>query len=74
MAGIEDLVKVWRGENLIDKYKNIIDIKRNKYTYPGLTKLGRFATDKLAHAKEYAGMFRHVIKSAKLPKNTVEFG
>ena len=74
MAGIEDLVKVWRGENLIDKYKNIIDIKRNKYTYPGLTKLGRFATDKLAHAKEYAGKFPHVIKSAKLPKNTVEFG
>ncbi len=74
MAGIEDLIKVWRGENLIDKYKNILEIKRHNYSYPGLTKLGKFATDKLAHAQEYAGKFPNLIKSAKLPKETVEFG
>ena len=74
MAGIEDLIKVWRGENLIDKYKNILEMKKYNYSYPGLTKLGKFATDKLAHAQEYAGKFPNIIKSAKLPKETVEFG
>jgi len=74
MAGIEDLIKIWRGENLIDKYKNILEMKKYNYSYPGLTKLGRFATDKLAHAQEYARGFPHVIKSTKLPTKTVEFG
>ena len=74
MAGIEDLIEVFRGENLIDKFNRLKEIKKYKMNYPGLKKIGKFATDKLAHAQEYAGKFPNVIKSAKLPKETVEFG
>ena len=28
MAGIEDLVEVYRGENLLEKYKNLRHIKK----------------------------------------------
>ena len=74
MAGIEDLIEVYRGENLIDKLKHLREIKKYKMNYPGLTKIGKFATDKLPIAAEYASRFPNVIKSAKLPKDTVEFG
>ena len=74
MAGIKDILKIYRGENLIDKYKNIIDHKIHKYNYPSVKKIGRFATDKLEHAQEYARGFPNVIKSAELPTKTVEIG
>ena len=77
MAGIEDLIEVYRGENILDKLRSLKEInyfKKRNLDYPGLTKIGKFATDKLAHAQEYAGKFPNLIKSAKLPKETVEFG
>ena len=57
MAGIKDLIEVYRGENLIDKFKMLKDIKKYKMNYPGLTKIGKFATDKLPIATEYASKF-----------------
>ena len=77
MAGIEDLIEVYRGENILDKLRSLKEInyfKKHNMNYPGLRKIGKFATDKLAHAQEYAGKFPNVIKSAKLPPKTVEFG
>ena len=74
MAGIEDLVEVYRGENLLEKYKNLRHIKKYNPSWSDLKKVGRFATTKLAHAKEYAGTFPNIIKSAKLDKKIVEFG
>ena len=73
MAGIEDIIEIYRGENLIDKFKMLREIKKDKWV-PGINKIGKFATDKLAHAQDYAGKFPNIIKSAKLPKETVEFG
>lgn len=77
MAGIEDLIDVYRGENLLDKLRSLREInyfKKRNLDYPGLGKIGKFATDKLAHAQEYAGKFPNIIKSAKIPRETVEFG
>ena len=77
MAGIEDFVEVFRGENLLDKLRSLREInyfKKHNMNYPGLRKIGKFATDKLAHAQDYAGKFPNVIKSAKLSPKTVEFG
>ncbi len=76
MAGIEDLIEVYRGENLIEKIKRLREIKNPifKGKYPGLNKIGKFATTKLPTAQHYAGNFPNIIKSAKLPKDTVEFG
>ena len=74
MAGIEDLVEIYRGENLLEKFKNLRYIKKHKPKWPGIKKVGRFATTKLAHAKEYAGTFPNIIKSAKLDKKIAEFG
>ena len=53
MAGIEDLIEVFRGENLIDKFNRLREIKKYKMNYPGLKKIGKFATDKLPIALEY---------------------
>jgi hypothetical protein len=76
MAGIEDLVDIFRGENLIDKYKRLIEIKNSMYkgSYPGQKKIGKFATTKLSDAKDYARKFPNIIKSAKIDKKTLEFG
>ena len=77
MAGIEDLIEVYRGENILDKLRSLKEInyfKKRNLDYPGLTKIGKFATDKLSLAQHYASKFPNVIKSAKLPKETVEFG
>jgi len=69
-----DIVEIYRGENLLEKFKNLRYIKKHKPTWPGLKKTGRFATTKLAHAKEYAGSFPNIIKSAKVDKKIAEFG
>jgi predicted ATP-dependent protease len=56
MAGIEDFIEIFRGENL--KFRP----KKNK----GIT--GRFVTDNLKYAEAVGNKFPAIIKSAKIPK------
>ena len=57
MAGIKDLIKIYRGENL-----NYNPFKKATGT------VGRFVTDNLEYAKEAANKFPAIIKSTKVPK------
>ena len=60
MAGIEDLIEIFRGENL-----NYNPFKKTTGT------AGRFVTDNLEYAKAAADKFPAIIKSAKIPKKTL---
>jgi len=60
MSGIEDLIKIFRGENL-----NYNPFKKTTGT------AGRFVTDNLEYAKAAADKFPAIIKSAKIPKKTL---
>ena len=60
MAGIEDLIEIFRGENL-----NYNPFKKTTGT------AGRFVTDNLEYAKAAADKFSAIIKSAKIPKKTL---
>ena len=55
MAGIEDLIEIFRGENL-----NYNPFKKTTGT------AGRFVTDNLEYAKAAADKFPAIIKSAKI--------
>ena len=57
MAGIKDLIEIYRGENL-----NYNPFKKATGT------VGRFVTDNLEYAKEAADKFPAIIKSTKVPK------
>ena len=59
MAGIEDIIEIFRGENL-----NYNPLKKTK------GKVGRFVTDNIEYAKAAADKFPAIIKSAKIPKET----
>jgi len=72
MAGIEDLVKVYRGENLLDKLKNfLVDSGMN---LKGKAKLGRFATTSADYASGYARNFPNVVKSTKITPTALNIG
>ena len=60
MSGIEDLIEIFRGENL-----NYSPFKKTTGT------VGRFVTDNLEYAKAAADKFPAIIKSAKIPKKTL---
>ena len=61
MAGIEDLIEIFRGENVrLNPFRN----KKNMW------KTGKFITDKAWGAASYARKFPAIIKSAKVPKST----
>ena len=60
MAKIEDLIEIFRGENL-----NYNPFKKTTGT------AGRFVTDNLEYAKAAADKFPAIIKSAKIPKKTL---
>ena len=57
--GIENLVEIFRGENL-----NYNPFKKTA------GKVGRFVTDNIEYAKAAADKFPAIIKSAKIPKET----
>ena len=62
MSGIQDiLVEIFRGENL-----NYNPFKKTTGT------VGRFVTDSLEYAKAAGNKFPAIIKSAKIPKETLE--
>jgi hypothetical protein len=60
MAGIEDLIEIFRGENL-----NYNPFKKTTGT------AGRFVTENLESANAAADTFPAIIKSAKIPKKTL---
>ena len=60
MAKIEDLIEIFRGENL-----NYNPFKKTIGT------VGRFVTDNLEYAKAAADEFPAIIKSGKIPKKTL---
>ena len=74
MAGIEDLIEVYRGENLIDILKNKIVNPLDKWNVLSKAKEGRFVTTALNYAKDYAKKFPNVIKSAKIKPQAIKIG
>ena len=72
MAGIEDLIKVYRGENVLDKLKNLfVD---SGMTDKAKAKLGRFATTSADYAAGYARKFPNVIKSTSITPAALNIG
>ena len=68
MAGIEDLVEVFRGENVkLNPFRKRSSSFMNK---KNIWKAGKFITDKAWEAASYARKFPAIIKSTKIPKST----
>ena len=68
MAGIEDMIEIYRGESVpINPFKKRSSAFLNKR---GKETLGKFVTDKVSEAENYARKFPSIIKSAKVPKET----
>ena len=61
MASIEDIIEIYRGENL-----NYNPFKKTA------GKVGRFVTDNIEYAKAAADKFPAIIKSTKIPKKTLK--
>ena len=74
MAGIQDLIEVYRGENLLDTLKNKIVNPLEKWNALSKAKEGRFVTTALNYAKDYAKKFPNVIKSAKITPRAIKIG
>ena len=68
MAGIDDLVKVYRGEELLPKLKNILTKSDLR------AKTGRFATTLADYASGHARKFPNVIKSTKISPKELNIG
>ena len=72
MAGIEELVEVFRGENVLDKVKNFfVDSGKN---LKGKAKTGRFATTSPGYASSYARKFPNIVKSTKITPAALNIG
>ena len=72
MAGIEDLIEVYRGENVLEKLKNFfVDSGKN---VKGKAKTGRFATTSPGYASSYARKFPNVVKSTKITPKALNIG
>ena len=68
MAGIEDFVEIFRGENVrLNPFRERSSSSRDS---KDLWKAGKFITDKAGEAASYARKFPAIIKSAKVPKST----
>ena len=68
MAGIEDLIEIYRGENVrLNPFRKRGSSFMNK---KNIWKAGKFITDKAWEAASYARKFPAIIKSAKVPKST----
>jgi len=83
MAGIKDLVKVYRGENVLDKLKNFfVDSGKTVKSSDPIdrrinlrkSKVGRFATTSADYASEYARKFPNVVKSTKITPAEINIG
>ena len=68
MAGIEELIEIYRGENVrLNPFRKRSSSLMNK---KNLWKAGKFITDRAWEAASYASKFPALIKSAKIPKRT----
>ena len=68
MAGIEDFITLYRGENVrLNPFRKRGSSIRNK---KNLWKAGKFITDTASEAASYARKIPSIIKSAKIPRST----
>ena len=68
MAGIEDIIEIFRGESVkLNPFKERSSFFMNE---KGKETVGKFVTDKISQAENYARKFPSIIKSAKVPKET----
>jgi len=68
MPGIEDLIEIYRGENVrLNPFRKRSSSLMNK---KNLWKAGKFITSKAWEAAAYAKKFPAIIRSAKIPKST----
>ena len=68
MAGIEDIIEIFRGESVnLNPFKKRSSFFMNE---KGKETVGKFVTDKISQAENYARKFPSIIKSAKVPKET----
>jgi len=78
MAGIEDLIEVYRGENVLDKLKNFFvdsSLYKEGTEYKlRKAKTGRFATTSAGYASGYARNFPNVVKSTKVTPAELNIG
>lgn len=77
MAGIKDIIEIFRGENLEPiktlrgtRHSDLIRARNPKYA----KSIGKYATTDLDFAKDYAKKFPNIIKSAKIPVDELEEG
>ena len=70
--GIENLIEVYRGENVLDRVKNFfVDSGKN---LKGKAKTGRFATTSSGYASSYAKKFPNIVKSTKITPKELNIG
>ena len=66
MAGIEDLIEVFRGENVrLNPFRK----RGSSFDKKNIWKAGKFITDRAWEAASYAKKFPAIIKSAKIPRS-----
>jgi len=77
MAGIEDIIEIFRGEN-IKPIKTLTKNRTSDYMLKnktlGAPTIGKYATTDLEYAKNYANKFPNVIKSAKISSSELDEG
>ena len=77
MAGIEDLIDIFRGEN-IKPLKTLTKTRTSDYMLKnktlGAPTIGKYATTDLQYAKDFANKFPNVIKSAKISSSELDEG
>ena len=67
MAGIEDFVEVFRGENVkLNPFRK----RSSSFDKKNIWKAGKFISSRAWEAAAYAKKFPAIIKSAKIPKST----
>ena len=73
MAGIEDLINIYRGESInLNPFRNRSSSLYNEF---GKTRVGRYATTSAAEAANYATKkFPNVIKTTKITPNELKVG
>jgi len=83
MAGIEELIEVYRGENILDKLKNFFaDSGKTVKSSDSIdrrinlrkSKLGRFATTSADYASGYARKFPNIVKSTSITPAALNIG
>ena len=72
MAGIEDLIEVWRGENI--KLNPFRKRSSSSLHSKAKSKVGRYATTSPRYASSFASKFPNVVKSTKITPAALNIG